>query len=217
MVLSLLGGLRPAGRGRGTAGARGGGRRAAARRVAARHRADAGRVRDLDAGARHLGPGGAEGRAGDRLRQHRRLEHRQHPADPWGGGADHADRRAVLGAEARRRVMLGVASPSRRRRRWCRWGGVGVAFVAGLVAYIWMAFRQERAASAPDHGAVYEKSAAAQAADPALDPAPPRGGSLALSLAVLVAIGAARGGGGRATFSSPGRWRWRGASGFPRR
>ncbi|MDX6749680.1 calcium/sodium antiporter [Geminicoccaceae bacterium 1502E] len=47
---------------------------------------------------------------------------------------------------------------------------IGAVFVTGLASYIFLAFRQERARPA-DHGAAYDKSLAAQEADPALVPA----------------------------------------------
>ena len=64
--------------------------------------------------------------------------------------------------------------------------GVGAIFVLALAGYIFLAFRQERAA-APDHGAVYDKSLALQEVDPALaPPASPKG---TLLTSVLIAIG----------------------------
>lgn len=59
---------------------------------------------------------------------------------------------------------------------------VGLMFVAALGAYIYIAIRQEAAAT-PAHGAVYDKSLATQNADPALVPQKPRGGSFLLPLA----------------------------------
>jgi cation:H+ antiporter len=58
---------------------------------------------------------------------------------------------------------------------------LGVLFVAALGIYIYVAFRQEAAATAT-HGAAFDKSAAAQGADPALAPVPPQGGSLVVPL-----------------------------------
>lgn len=50
-----------------------------------------------------------------------------------------------------------------------RW--LGAAFLLALAGYVYMAFRQERKSHIlPDHGAVYDKSAALQAADPATAP-----------------------------------------------
>lgn len=64
---------------------------------------------------------------------------------------------------------------------------VGAAFVAALAFYVWTAFRQERASTAGDHGAVYDKSLATQGADPALAPVRNSGDSIWLSL--LIAVG----------------------------
>ncbi|WIJ24774.1 calcium/sodium antiporter [Devosia sp. RR2S18] len=58
---------------------------------------------------------------------------------------------------------------------------IGILFVAALGIYIYVAFRQEAAATAT-HGAAFDKSAAAQGADPALAPVPPQGGSLVVPL-----------------------------------
>ncbi|MGR3373230.1 calcium/sodium antiporter [Pseudooceanicola nanhaiensis] len=63
--------------------------------------------------------------------------------------------------------------------------GVGVVFLAALVAYITMAIRQER--NAAPHGALYDKGAALQGADPALRASRPSAGSLLVPLAVAVA------------------------------
>lgn len=64
---------------------------------------------------------------------------------------------------------------------------VGVLFVAGLAGYIVLAFRQERQQGGADHGAVYEKSLAAQEADPALVPAAASARPIPVSLAIAVA------------------------------
>ncbi|MCO6386651.1 calcium/sodium antiporter [Aliihoeflea sp. 40Bstr573] len=64
---------------------------------------------------------------------------------------------------------------------------VGIAFVAALAAYIFIAFRQESGGN-PDHGAVHDKSAAAQGIDPAL--AGGSGGSTLMGL-VTAAVGLA--------------------------
>ncbi|SIT14225.1 cation:H+ antiporter [Roseivivax lentus] len=64
---------------------------------------------------------------------------------------------------------------------------VGVLFVGALVAYIYLAFRQESSATPTDHGAVYDKSVALQDADPALSlPAQPQA---SLLVSGLIAIG----------------------------
>jgi cation:H+ antiporter len=63
---------------------------------------------------------------------------------------------------------------------------VGAVFVAALAAYIYLAFRQESLSSS-DHGAVYDKSLAAQEADPALVPAKTPAGSHIVPLLTAVA------------------------------
>jgi len=62
----------------------------------------------------------------------------------------------------------------------------GAIFVAALAAYVYLAFRQEKSSS--EHGAVFEKQAALQGADPALAPGIPRRDGILLPL--LLAIGA---------------------------
>jgi cation:H+ antiporter len=62
---------------------------------------------------------------------------------------------------------------------------VGAAFLLGLAAYIFLAFRQESAAT-PDHGALYGKGLATQGADPALVPAPEPARSIVVSLVIAV-------------------------------
>ena len=65
---------------------------------------------------------------------------------------------------------------------------IGVIFFSTLAAYVFMAFRQERAPNTGDHGAVYDKSLAAQQADAALVPSPNKADhSLGLSLAIAAA------------------------------
>ncbi|WP_075215046.1 calcium/sodium antiporter [Mongoliimonas terrestris] len=63
---------------------------------------------------------------------------------------------------------------------------VGALFLLALVGYIYLAFRTERTTEVVDHGAVYDKSAAAQGADAALVPDPARGGSVVVSLLVAL-------------------------------
>lgn len=64
---------------------------------------------------------------------------------------------------------------------------VGAIFVAALVTYIYIAFRQERSATSPDHGAIYDKSLALQEADAALAlPARPQ---KSLLVSTLIALG----------------------------
>jgi cation:H+ antiporter len=63
---------------------------------------------------------------------------------------------------------------------------VGIIFVAALGFYIFMAFRQERQSTA-DHGAVYDKTVAAQAADPALVPVESPQGSVILPVILAIA------------------------------
>lgn len=67
-----------------------------------------------------------------------------------------------------------------------RW--VGALFIIALVIYVFVAFRQERqSVASPDHGAVYDKSAALQAADPATAPENAHSGSLLMP--VLITVG----------------------------
>lgn len=63
----------------------------------------------------------------------------------------------------------------------------GALFVAALAAYVYLAFRQERASAPADHGAVYDKSLALQEADPALAPQAPAARPLAFS--AVLALG----------------------------
>jgi cation:H+ antiporter len=63
---------------------------------------------------------------------------------------------------------------------------VGAVFVIALCAYLFIAFRQERAATT-EHGAAYDKGLAAQEADPALVPSDRHGRSVALSLFTAIA------------------------------
>lgn len=72
---------------------------------------------------------------------------------------------------------------------------IGIVFVAALAIYVYLAFRQEKAAAPAGHGAVYEKSMALQEADTALAPqVPPQksllvSGLLALAGLALVVVG----------------------------
>ncbi len=72
---------------------------------------------------------------------------------------------------------------------------VGIVFVAALGIYIYLAFRQEKAAAPAGHGAVYEKSMALQEADTALAPQASSqksllvSGLLALAGLALVVVG----------------------------
>jgi cation:H+ antiporter len=64
---------------------------------------------------------------------------------------------------------------------------VGVAFIAGMIAYVFLAIRQERSSAAADHGAVHGKSVALQESDPAL--ALPASPQKSLLISALIAIG----------------------------
>lgn len=64
---------------------------------------------------------------------------------------------------------------------------VGVVFVAALAFYIFTAFQQERQVVTGDHGAVYDKSIAAQSVDPALVPVEKSERSVVSSLLVALA------------------------------
>lgn len=63
----------------------------------------------------------------------------------------------------------------------------GAIFVAALACYVFMAFRQERQSASGDHGAVYDKSIAAQEVDPALVPLEKPERSVTISLFVAFA------------------------------
>jgi cation:H+ antiporter len=63
----------------------------------------------------------------------------------------------------------------------------GALFVAALIAYVYLAFRQERASAPAGHGAVYDKSLALQEADTAL--APPVLPQAPLPVSALIALG----------------------------
>ncbi len=64
---------------------------------------------------------------------------------------------------------------------------VGVIFVLAMVGYVFLAFRQESASAAPDHGAVYDKSIALQEADPGLAPSSRSKASLWISALIAAA------------------------------
>jgi len=64
---------------------------------------------------------------------------------------------------------------------------VGAVFIVALAAYIYLAFRQERASAPAGHGAVYDKSLALQETDAALLPDAPPGKPLPVS--ALIALG----------------------------
>jgi cation:H+ antiporter len=72
---------------------------------------------------------------------------------------------------------------------------LGALFIAGLIVYVYLAFRQEKMSAPAGHGAVYDKSLALQGTDTALAPDAPAQGSLltpiliALAGIVLVVIG----------------------------
>lgn len=63
---------------------------------------------------------------------------------------------------------------------------VGACFVAALAGYIYLAFRQEVEPKPGEHGAVYDKSFATQAGDPAMIPAV---STNAIGLSLLIALG----------------------------
>ncbi|MBF0327510.1 MAG: calcium/sodium antiporter [Alphaproteobacteria bacterium] len=67
-----------------------------------------------------------------------------------------------------------------------RW--LGAVFVLALSLYVYVAFRQERQAQGPaDHGAVYDKGAALEAADPGTVPGTDRKGAIVQP--ILIAMG----------------------------
>lgn len=63
--------------------------------------------------------------------------------------------------------------------------GVGILLVIGMFAYVYLAFRQEKAAVG--HGAAYDKALALEEIDPALVPSTKPQGSIVLAAASLVA------------------------------
>jgi cation:H+ antiporter len=64
---------------------------------------------------------------------------------------------------------------------------VGAAFLLLLFGYIYVAFRQEKRAAADEHGAVYDKGIALQAADPNTIPAAQGRGSLLFPILLTLA------------------------------
>ena len=85
---------------------------------------------------------------------------------------------AVMVAVAAIFIVLGLAMPLGRV--------VGLLFLLGLASYVFIAFRQESRGAAA-HGAVYDKAAATEGADPALAPAPAGGQSLVAPILIAVA------------------------------
>ncbi|MEQ8601053.1 MAG: calcium/sodium antiporter [Devosia sp.] len=65
--------------------------------------------------------------------------------------------------------------------------GIGIVFVGALVAYVYLAFRQERSSAPQGHGAIYDKSLALQQTDVGLAPSKRLGGSVVVS--GLIALG----------------------------
>ncbi|GAA5054621.1 calcium/sodium antiporter [Erythrobacter westpacificensis] len=63
--------------------------------------------------------------------------------------------------------------------------GVGILLVVGMFAYVYLAFRQEKAGAG--HGAAYDKALALEEIDPALVPSAKPQGSIVLAAASLVA------------------------------
>lgn len=63
--------------------------------------------------------------------------------------------------------------------------GVGILLVIGMFAYVYLAFRQEKARAG--HGAVYDKAMALEEIDPALAPSAKPRGSIALAAVFLLA------------------------------
>jgi cation:H+ antiporter len=68
---------------------------------------------------------------------------------------------------------------------------IGIGFLAVLMTYVYIAFRQERrepaVAATDEHGAVYAKAAALEAADPATLPGTPAGTSTTVSILMTLA------------------------------
>lgn len=65
----------------------------------------------------------------------------------------------------------------------------GVAFIATLILYIYVALRHEKTAASDDHGAAFDKSQALQEVDVALVPAPTSQGVLAPLLVAIAGLG----------------------------
>jgi cation:H+ antiporter len=66
---------------------------------------------------------------------------------------------------------------------------VGLVFIATLIVYVYLAFRQEKASAPGGHGAVYDKSLALQSTDAALSPpATPQKPLLISTLIALVGL-----------------------------
>lgn len=66
---------------------------------------------------------------------------------------------------------------------------VGLVFIAALIVYVYLAFRQEKASAPGGHGAVYDKSLALQSTDAALSPpATPQKPLLISTLIALVGL-----------------------------
>ncbi|WP_338244048.1 calcium/sodium antiporter [Aurantiacibacter hainanensis] len=63
--------------------------------------------------------------------------------------------------------------------------GVGILLVIGMLAYVYLAFRQEKAGAG--HGAIYDKALALEEVDPALVPSAGPKGSIALAAAFFLA------------------------------
>ncbi|WP_416899183.1 MAG: calcium/sodium antiporter [Minwuia sp.] len=64
---------------------------------------------------------------------------------------------------------------------------VGGLFLILLAGYVYLAFRQERHATADDHGAAFEKGAALQSADPGTVPVPRERGSVLVPVITALA------------------------------
>ena len=63
---------------------------------------------------------------------------------------------------------------------------VGLVFIATLIVYVYLAFRQEKASATGGHGAVYDKSLALQSTDAAL--VPPATAQRSLLISTLIAL-----------------------------
>ena len=83
-------------------------------------------------------------------------------------------------------VLFALVSLTVGLQRW-----VGIAFVAGLIGYLYYAYLQERtpAALAGDHGAAFDRAEAFEQLDPGLRPRVGKPGFAAIGLPLLMAIG----------------------------
>lgn len=79
-------------------------------------------------------------------------------------------------------VLFAAVAATMPMERW-----LGVVFILALLAFVYVAFRQERLANVkPDHGAIYDKSVALQSVDPGTVPPPEPSSSIVTPLLITV-------------------------------